>query len=119
MSDNSQQPNAAAELTSAENTAPTPVDTMPYHDITMTNLDMAQLTDDDDRSLVNFLLGELGETHEAYLDFLTASLGELLFVFFFAFLPHAWGAGCQRQLGGLCREQIILAGPLPDCSRYA
>ncbi|KAI8522139.1 hypothetical protein Bbelb_018930 [Branchiostoma belcheri] len=76
MSDNSQQPNAAAELTSAENTAPTPVDTMPYHDITMTNLDMAQLTDDDDRSLVNFLLGELGETHEAYLDFLTASLDE-------------------------------------------
>ncbi|KAI8487960.1 hypothetical protein Bbelb_344080 [Branchiostoma belcheri] len=77
MSDNSQQPAASTELTSAgPNTVPTPVHRMTYPDITMTNLDMAQLTDDDDRSLVNFLLGELGETHEAYLDFLAASLDE-------------------------------------------
>ncbi|KAI8515564.1 hypothetical protein Bbelb_063770 [Branchiostoma belcheri] len=77
MSDNSHQPAASTELTSAgPNTVRTPVHRMTYPDIDMTNLDMAQLTDDDDRSLVNFLLGELGETHEAYLDFLAASLDE-------------------------------------------
>ncbi|XP_019633420.1 PREDICTED: uncharacterized protein LOC109476843 [Branchiostoma belcheri] len=77
MSDNSHQPAASTELTSAgPNTVSTPVHRMTYPDIDMTNLDMAQLTDDDDRSLVNFLLGELGETHEAYLDFLAASLDE-------------------------------------------
>ncbi|KAI8492574.1 hypothetical protein Bbelb_296150 [Branchiostoma belcheri] len=35
-----------------------------------------QLTDDDDRSLGNFLLGELGPEYEVYLDFLATSLDE-------------------------------------------